>query len=198
MRRHYHCTGFTALALSVAYVYAEAQSSVAASSAPDVTHSDLPPSTIYAETLVPFERTRSDMGNWSDIELAAFGTATATANAECQRLEKNPHEGEEALALARLCSVGMNWDGTYSAARWYTRKGAPADEAPHLAIGFGLLLQADLNLQAVGRAIDDLTEVHNRLPLSAETDSIFRYTIDSLEIVQPDSALEAALMRQPQ
>jgi hypothetical protein len=198
MRWRCHGMWFTALTLSLACMYAEAQSSVAASPAPDVTHSDLPPSTIYAETLAPFEQTRSDMGNWSDIELAAFSTATATANAECQRLEQNPHEGEEALALARLCSVGMNWDGTYSAARWYTRRSAPSDEAPHLAIGFGLLLQADLNLQAVGRAIEDLAEVHDRLPLSADTDPIFRYTIDALEIVQPDHALEAALMRQPQ
>jgi hypothetical protein len=198
MHRCRHAEWFTALALLLGCVSADAQSPVAAAPAPDVTHSELPPSAIYMETLAPFDQTRSDLGNWSDIELAAFATATATANTECLRLEQTPHEGEEALALARLCAVGMNWEGTYSAARWYTRKSAAASEAPHLATGFGLLLQADLNLQAIRRAIEDLAEVHDRLPLTADTDSIFRYTIDALEIMQPDNALDAALMRQPQ
>ena len=62
-----------------------------------------------------------------------------TAKSECSRLELTPHEGEEALALARLCSLGQDWDGTYSAARWYTRAAAPASEAQHLALGFGLM-----------------------------------------------------------
>jgi hypothetical protein len=197
MHRCRHAGWFTALALFFCCGHGKAQSPVAAPPPPDVTHSDLPPSAIYAETLAPFDQTRSDLGNWSEIELAAFQTATVTADAECKRLEQSPHEGEEALALARLCSVGMNWDGTYSAARWYTRRGAPASEAIHLATGFGLLLQADLNLQTIARAIGELEELHDRLPLNADTDSIFRYTVDALEVLQPDNALKAALLRQP-
>ncbi len=189
---------WSAIALLLGGMRAGAQGATAPStSAPEVSHSDLPPSTIYSETVAPFERTRSDPGNWSEIELAAFRTATTTAKTECQSLEQTPHEGEEALALARLCSVGMDWDGTYSAARWYTRKSAPVEAAPHLAMGFGLLVQADLNLYAIARAMEDLGELRDRLPLSADTDSIFTYAIDSLEIMQPEAGLEAARLRQP-
>ncbi|MGI4756521.1 MAG: hypothetical protein ACRYGF_06695, partial [Janthinobacterium lividum] len=163
----------------------------------DAKRSDLPPSSILAETLAPFEQTRADIANWSAIELAAFQKTTAQAKAECRRLEQTPHEGEEALALARLCSIGMEWDSTYSAARWYTRAAAPAGEATHLALGFGLLLQADLNLQAVQRAIDNLAEMNRRVPFSADTDSVFSYVVSATEVMRPDYGLQAGLMRQP-
>ena len=161
------------------------------------TRVDLPPSTIYTETLAPAEAIHADIANWSDVEVTAFHAAMVTAKAECSRLEQTPHEGEEALALARLCALGQNWDGTYSAARWYTRASAPPGESQHLALGFGLLLQADLSTPNIRRAIQDLTELNSRLPLSADTDSIFAYAIRALEITQPEAGLQAALLRQP-
>ncbi len=161
------------------------------------TRVDLPPSTIYTETLAPAEAIHADIANWSDVEVTAFHAAMVTAKAECSRLEQTPHEGEEALALARLCALGQDWDGTYSAARWYTRASAPPEESQHLALGFGLLLQADLSTPNIRRAVQDLTELNSRLPLSADTDSIFAYAIRALEITQPEAGLQAALLRQP-
>lgn len=190
---------FLCVGLSVLHIFAgsaNAQLPITPT-VPVVTHADLPPSAIYAETLAPLERTRADVGNWSEVELAALHTAMVAAKDSCHRLEQNPHEGEEALALARLCSTGMEWDGTYSAARWYTRKSAPAAEATHLALGYGLLLQADLNLQAVPRAIEDIREMNERIELNADTDSIFAYTISALEIMQPENGLKVAELRQP-
>ena len=121
-----------------------------------------------------------------------------TAKAECKRLEQTPHEGEEALALARLCSLGQDWDGTYSAARWYTRASAPAGEALHIDQGFALILQADLGVPIVRRALTDLREMNTRLPPTVETDAVFNYVLRALEITQPEAGLETAEMRQPQ
>lgn len=181
-----------------AHVFAqEARAPAVQSVTPEAAGPNLPPSAVFTDTLAPFERVRSDLSNWSEIEMTAFRNMASRAKAQCQELEKTPHEGEQALALARLCSLAMDWDGTYSAARWYTRKSAPKEESQHLAFGFSLLLQADLNLQAIPRALEELKEMKDRLPLSLETDAIFTYTVSALEVVQPDACLEAALLRQP-
>ena len=47
------------------------------------------------------------------------------------------------------------------------------------------------------RAIADLEEMSRRLPLTADTDSVFTYAIHALEVTQPEAALTAALLRQP-
>jgi len=168
-----------------------------AQDATSITHDDLPPSSVLTEELTNFDRIRSDMANWSDVELAAFQATTARSKAACNRIEQTPHEGEEALALARLCAVGLDWDGTYSAARWYTRKTAPPAEAQHLSTGFALLLKADLSLQLIRRALDVLKEMQERVPFSDDTDSIFTYTIYALEVMRPEDAVTASMMRQP-
>ncbi|HEY9139236.1 MAG TPA: hypothetical protein VIM67_13260, partial [Terriglobus sp.] len=90
-----------------------------------------------------------------------------------------------------------DWDGTYSAARWYTRKSAPPAEAQHLAMGFALLLKADLSLQAIPRALDELKEMQERIPLDDDTDTIFNYTIYALEVMRPEDAVSASMVRQP-
>lgn len=164
---------------------------------PSVTHDDLPPSSVLSEELTNFDRIRSDMANWSDVELAAFQATTARSKAACSRIERTPHEGEEALALARLCAVGLDWDGTYSAARWYTRKSAPVAEAQHLSTGFALLMKADLGLQAIPRAIDELKEMQERVPFNDDTDSIFTYTIYALEVMRPEDGVTVSMIRQP-
>lgn len=162
-----------------------------------VTRDDLPPSTVLSDSLTFFDRIRSDMANWSDVELAAFQTTVAQAKDDCSRIEHTAHEGDEELALARLCALGRDWDGTYSAARWYTRKEALPADSQHLVAGFALLLQADLNLQQVARAIDELQEMHKRLPYTAETDGIFTYAINALEAMRPEQGITAATLRQP-
>ena len=161
-----------------------------------VTRDDLPPSAILTDELTFLERIRSDMANWSDVELAAFQATTAKAKVDCNRIEQMPHEGEEELALARLCSLGWDWDGAYSAARWYTRKSAPPEQATHLTTGFALLLRADLNLQVTARTLDDLKEMHERVAFNDDTDSIFAYTINTLEVMRPAEGITAAMLRQ--
>lgn len=161
-----------------------------------VTRDNLPPSAILTDELTFLDRIRSDMANWSDVELAAFQATTAKAKVDCARIEQTPHEGEEELALARLCSLGWDWDGAYSAARWYTRKSAPPEQATHLTTGFALLLRADLNLQATTRALDDLKEMHERVVFNDDADTIFAYTISTLEVMRPAEGITAAMLRQ--
>lgn len=162
-----------------------------------VTREDLPPSAVLQNGLAAFDRIRSDMANWSDIELAAFAATASQAKADCGRIEQTAHEGDEELALAKLCALGRNWDGVYSAARWYTRRSAPAEQATHLPVGYALLLQADLNLQAVERAVNELAEMQERLPYTGETNAIFTYAIEAMEVNRPEYGLRAARLRQP-
>ncbi len=162
-----------------------------------VTREELPPSAILQNGLSSFDRIRSDMANWSDIELAAFAATAAQAKADCLRIEQTAHEGDEELALAKLCALGRDWDGVYSAARWYTRPSAPAEQAMHLPVAYALLLQADLNLQAVERAVNELAEMQERLPFTADTDAIFTYAIEAMEVNRPEYGLRAAQLRQP-
>jgi hypothetical protein len=168
----------------------------AAQEKPAVTRNDLPPSSILTEEVASFERIRSDLASWSEVELTAFKEMTARAKADCSRIERTPHEGEEALALARLCAVGWDWDGTYSAARWYTRASAPPEQATHLAVGFALLVKADLNLQATARALDDLREMQERVPFGEDTESVFEYAISVLDVMRPEDSVHATMIRQ--
>ena len=139
------------------------------------------------------DETRADMTNWSDVEVLAFTAATKAAAGECARMETTAYEGEELLSLAKLCALGQNWNGTYSAALRYTRM----EEAAHLASGFGLLLQADLNQAKVADAIDHLTEMTKRLPLSMETNAVYAYALAAIEVTRPEDGIRVALLRQP-
>lgn len=141
----------------------------------------------------PFDATRADIGNWSDIEISALTVAMKTAHTECQRLEQSPREGEELYALARLCSLGQDWPGTYSAATRYLRD----DKAPHLPQAYYLAIQADLNLKNISDAVEMLKAMNTRLPLTAETNAVFEYALTFIQFNRPDLGIEIALIRQP-
>ena len=157
-----------------------------------VQRTDLPPSSIYEQVLAPFDQVHADMANWSDAEMAAYQATTTAARQECVRIEQTAHEGDEELALARLCTLGHDWDGAFSASRWYTRRNAPPEFQAHLATGFALMIQSDLNMQRVAYAVEHLTEMNERMPLTGETSAIYRFTINALEVTQLPSAIEAA------
>lgn len=132
------------------------------------------------------------MANWSDTELAAYATTVKAAAGQCELLQHTAYEGDELLALARLCALGQQWPSTYSAARRYTRDA----KAAHRIDGYGLLLQADMNLHSWREAVDDLQEMHALGPLTAEVETIFVYAVRTMEINAPNYALQAALIRQ--
>ncbi len=108
------------------------------------------PITLYTDLLRPVDDVRSDMANWSNIELAAFANAARDAAVQCTQLQKTLYNGEELLALARICALGQNWPGTYSAARRYTRDSTPT----HRTEGYSLLVQADLHLNHPADVVD--------------------------------------------
>ncbi len=155
---------------------------------------DVPsPTALYLDLLRPVDDVRSDMANWSSIELAAFTNAVRDAAAQCTQLQKNPYDGEELLALARICALGQNWPGTYSAARRYSRDPTPA----HRTEGFALLVQADLHLDSPTNVFDDLTELRGKGPITAAQEAIFEFAIQSMQISHTAHAVSIALLRQP-
>lgn len=152
----------------------------------------LPPSTIFEQTLRPFDATRADMANWSETEVAAMLVAVHTAHDECVRLEKVAREDEELYALARLCAVGREWNGSYSAAVRYVRN----LKAPHFAQGYYLLAQADLNLQNFGVLPEHLQTMRDSMPFSRDEDEVFNYVLSSVEVARPETGIQVAKMRQ--
>ncbi|QEE30942.1 hypothetical protein FTW19_24835 [Terriglobus albidus] len=164
---------------------------------PEDTTPERPPSIVYDQTMHPFDTTRADANNWSETELAALGTAVHEASHECERLEKTAYEGEELFSLARLCGVGLNWPGAYSASVRYVRveDGKPAPE--HVAQGYYLLVQSLLNLQRLSDVVTTLDEISKKLPLNAQTAAVFDLAIDGLSVPQLNFALKAAATYQP-
>lgn len=164
---------------------------------PEDTTPDRPPSIVYDQTMHPFDTTRADANNWSETELAALGTAVHDASHECERLEKTAYEGEELFSLARLCAVGLNWPGAYSASVRYVRMEEGKPVPPHVAQGYYLLVQSLLNLQRLAEVIGTLDELSKKLPLNAQTAAVFDLAIDGFSVPRLEFALKAAAIYQP-
>ncbi len=153
----------------------------------------LPPSLSYAHVLRPVTEVRSDLANWSDIELAALAVAIKVASAECTRLQQTAYDNEELLALAHECALGQNWPGTYSAAVRY----AGDKQQPHRVEAYSLLLQAEMNLRQWRSAVEHLQQLRELGPLSVEIADISAATIRSMEVPATGYAVQAGLGLQP-
>jgi hypothetical protein len=154
---------------------------------------DPTPSTAYTNILTPFDQTREDMRNWSQIEVDAYTRASTEANAACQRIEKTPFDGEELFALARLCALGQNWPGAYSAASRYTH----ATQAPHRIDAYQILCQADLNTNNVPEIPDHLRQLASDAPFTPEVNQLLVQMIDVTQFTSPQAAVSIALLLAP-
>jgi hypothetical protein len=154
---------------------------------------DPTPSTAYNNILTPFSQTREDMRNWSQIEVDAFTRASTEAGAACSRLEKTPFEGEELFTLARLCALGQNWPGAYSASLRYTY----ALPAPHLVDDYTILCQADLNTNNVQEIPSRLQQLTSAAPFTPEINQLFIQMLDVTQFTSPKVAVTIALLLEP-
>lgn len=154
----------------------------------------LPPSALYEEIMRPFDATRADLNNWSQIEVDALTEVIKNAHAACARLEQTPREGEELYQLARICALGQAWPSTFSAATRYLRD----DHAEHLVQGYSLAIQADMNMKDLPNVIEQLKEMSQRLPYSEATNGVYEYALMIVQFPQPSTAITIEQIRQAQ
>jgi hypothetical protein len=149
------------------------------------------PAQVLDATMAPFLEVRSDLENWSPFEKLAYENMVSTAHRECEQLKRYPYQGEELFALARICSVGKDWDNAYSASSSYSR-----GNGPNLRAAFEILFQSELGLRNLTTIVFDASDFVQRVPYGLESDSILSSVIDALEFAQSSEGVSIALLRQ--
>ncbi len=89
--------------------------------APDKPQTTLTPGALYKQALHPLDVVRSSMNNWSDSETAAFLVGVRMARDACGQASPENYSGGDLYDLARLCSLGQDWElrqyGSYTLSR---------------------------------------------------------------------------------
>jgi hypothetical protein len=68
------------------------------------------PGDVYKELMRPLEQVRSSVDNWSPAELAALAAGIKRAQEYCEQVAPASVHGDDLYQLARICSVGQQWN----------------------------------------------------------------------------------------
>src|SRR6202035_1560269 len=107
------------------------------------------PGALYRQAMHPLEVVRSSMDNWSDAEVGAFAVGMRMARESCAQAAPENYAGDDLYDLARLCSLGQDWNSANTAATRYLDSRAD----PHRTQAFALSINALMRLNGAELAI---------------------------------------------
>jgi hypothetical protein len=79
------------------------------------------PGDVYKELMRPLDQVRSSLDNWSPAELAALAAGIKRAQEYCKQVAPASVHADDLYQLARICSVGQQWNAADSAASAYIK-----------------------------------------------------------------------------
>ncbi|RSL15497.1 hypothetical protein EDE15_0986 [Edaphobacter aggregans] len=163
----------------------------------------LSPQSAYEQATRPLEITRRSIQNWSDSETAALSVAIQQAKDACSARTANQFSGEDLIAYARLCSLGLQWPTVQEAATLYLdathRTGPeakPADAFPGLTQAYGYMIDSSLHLNDPAAALVASFEMLKTVPYTDLTSQSTNETIRYLQLIQTPDALSLLAKRQ--
>ena len=155
----------------------------------------LSPEAAYNQAVAPVEITHRSIANWSDIEIAALGTAVIQAKQACFDRASITYTGDDLISYAKLCAFGQQWPVTLKAATMYIKS---ADTAkPQLTQAYAYQIQAELNLKDEQAALSSALDMLQAVPYGQLTDEVITSSINYLQIAFPYDALVLQNIRQP-
>ena len=173
---------WTAPALAACLGYAtlsSAQTNAPAAEAPEHPAAEpaLTPGELYKQAMHPLDVVRSSMDNWSDAEMGAFVVGMHMAREACGQANAENYTGDDLYDLARLCSLGQDWNSANTAATRYLDSRAE----PHRTQAFALGINALMHMNGKDLAIATARVMMWNQPYDAEVAYAIRYLKDELE-----------------
>jgi len=154
----------------------------------------LSPAAAYVQAMRPLEITRNSIANWSDSEVAALAVAMQTAGRECASRPVTQYNGDDLIALARVCSFGQNWSAMGDAALRYIDSNEPVK--PQVGLAYAFHLSAELRAQDVSAIVIAAESMLAGAPYDAVSDSTYNEALHFLQLVYTDDALRLYTSRQ--
>jgi len=148
----------------------------------------LTPGAAYKQAMHPLDVVRSSMSNWSDSELGAFAVGMRIAKKACAESPPENYSGDDLYDLARLCSLGQDWDSANTAATRYLDSRAE----PHRTQAFALSMNALMHLNGTDLAVATANAMMQSQPYDAEEAYAIRYLKDALEQAGNPAAIPLA------
>ena len=155
----------------------------------------LSPQAAYDQAVKPIETVHRSVANWSDAELASLAVAIGRAAEACGERKPLDHAGEDLVALARLCSLGQQWQQTQAAAARYID--LPTTPKPQLAAAYGLDLIATLHSNDLAAILKVSQAMLAAVPYDPVVDASANDALSYLEVAYSSVARELHRSRQP-
>ncbi|UWZ83507.1 peroxiredoxin family protein [Occallatibacter riparius] len=149
----------------------------AQSAQPPQVSPSLTPGALYKQAMHPLEVVRSSMNNWSDSETAAFLVGVRMAKDACEQTPPENYSGQDLYDLARLCSLGQDWNAANTAATRYLDSRAE----PFRTQAYALSINALMHLNGTDLAVTTANTMMENQPYDAEVAYAVRYLKDALE-----------------
>jgi len=146
------------------------------------------PGTLYKQAMHPLEVVRSSMDNWSDAEMGAFLVGTRMARQDCAQAAPENYSGDDLYDLARLCSLGQDWNSANTAATRYL----DSRSEPYRTQAFALSINALMHLNGAELAVATAHTMMQSQPYDAEVAYAMRYLKDALEQAGNPAAIPLA------
>jgi tetratricopeptide (TPR) repeat protein len=141
----------------------------------------------------PLDQVRSSLDNWSPAELTALAAGIKRAQEYCEQIAPASVHADDLYQLARICSVGQQWNAADSAASAYIK----SESQPYQAHAYAIRVNALLNLKDMTMAIEVARSMLHSVPYDATVDQSIEYLIHYLAMSLNDGALPLARERQP-
>jgi hypothetical protein len=153
----------------------------------------LTPGALYKQAMHPLEVVRSSMDNWSDTEIGAFVVSMRMAREACGQAAPENYTGDDLFDLARLCSLGQDWNSANTAATRYLDSRAELHRTQAFALGINALM----HLNGAELAVQTAQSMMRSQPFDAEEAYALRYLKDALEQAGNPAALALAQDEHP-
>ncbi|HEY3989311.1 MAG TPA: hypothetical protein VGM02_08440 [Acidobacteriaceae bacterium] len=151
------------------------------------------PGDVYKELMRPLDQVRSSLDNWSPAELGALAAGIKRAQEYCEQVAPASVRGDDLYQLARICSVGRQWNAADVAADTYIKSASQ----PYQAHAYAIRVNALLNLKDTTMAVEVARSMLHSVPYDATVDQSMAYLIHYLAMSLNDGALPLARERQP-
>ncbi|MDQ2835593.1 MAG: hypothetical protein M3Y50_17995 [Acidobacteriota bacterium] len=167
----------------------------ASSAPPPQAAPPLSPQAAYYQAATPIEITHRAISNWSDVETRSLAVAIAQAKEGCLARTSQTYTGDDLIAFARLCDLGLQWPIVYTAATSYIN--SKDTSKPRLAQAYAYEVKADLNLRDDKGALNSSIAMLLSVPYDAIADEVTTATIRYLQFASTSDALMLLSRRQP-
>ena len=127
--------------------------------------------------------------------MASLGVAIKNGSDACAARKPEDFAGDQLIAYARLCSLGIVWPMVDQAATRYIE--SKDEPKPQLPLAYGMKLEAELQAKDLKAVMATATTMLQTLPYDLVVDTAVNEAFDYTQLAYPQSSLKLHAVRQP-